>query len=296
MKQKQVGVLFSGGLDSTYLIYKNLKEGNYVRPYYIEIENNENKVILEKNRTKLLIEEFKKEFPNQISNMCYGMEIHVDQCCGLRYTQMPIWMLGLLFFQEESIDEFHIGYVCGDDMISYLDDIKKIHKSYDIFTNSKTKLKFPLSKTHKMEMYDGLPKKYLSLTVTCENPKIKDKPKTFVEIGDKISYNEYYSEKDLISDDRIIDYEPCGCCDPCKKILGNYSRYYGQRYEKINLVNSVNEVKWNYYKLSDSTKILLENLVKEVSLQDKYVRSDAYQLEIPFNYKYSDEYEVCEKE
>lgn len=38
---KKVGVLFSGGIDSTYLIWKNLKEGNYVIPFYVEIINNE---------------------------------------------------------------------------------------------------------------------------------------------------------------------------------------------------------------------------------------------------------------
>lgn len=45
---KKVAVLFSSGLDSTYLIWKNLNEGNEVFPIYITISNNENKTILEK--------------------------------------------------------------------------------------------------------------------------------------------------------------------------------------------------------------------------------------------------------
>ena len=51
---KKVGVLFSSGLDSTYLVWKNLKDGNTVVPIYIEIENNKRKTILEKNRIKLI--------------------------------------------------------------------------------------------------------------------------------------------------------------------------------------------------------------------------------------------------
>jgi len=57
---KKVAVLFSGGLDSTYLVWKNLNEGNIVYPIYIEIENNITKTILEKNRIELLYKEFYK--------------------------------------------------------------------------------------------------------------------------------------------------------------------------------------------------------------------------------------------
>lgn len=45
---KKVAILFSGGLDSTYLVWKNLKEGNVVLPIYVEIENNEVKTTMEK--------------------------------------------------------------------------------------------------------------------------------------------------------------------------------------------------------------------------------------------------------
>ena len=47
---KKVAVLFSGGLDSTYLVWKNLKDGNEVQPIYIEIQNNKVKSTIEKNR------------------------------------------------------------------------------------------------------------------------------------------------------------------------------------------------------------------------------------------------------
>ena len=57
---KRVGVLFSGGLDSTYLVWKNLKEGNTVVPIYLEIANNEDKSKLEKNRIELLRKVFNK--------------------------------------------------------------------------------------------------------------------------------------------------------------------------------------------------------------------------------------------
>ena len=302
MKSKKVGVLFSGGLDSTYLIWKNLKKGNTVVPYYIEIKNNKDKVILEKNRTELILEEFRKEFPNKVSNLCVGMEVDINTCCGLKYTQMPIWMLGVLFFQDETIDEFHIGYVCGDDMISYLDDIKGIYDSYKIFRKHKTKLKFPISKKHKYTLYSKLPEQYLKLTVTCEQPILINNeminfddllPKK-ITYGEKFELGKPVETVMLVNDieickstnDKIIKYKPCGECDPCKKILNSYANFYGYGfgnniYEDVRTEKLFKHVNWNYYKFSDDQKKILENQIKEVSLQKELdIIPDAHQLNL----------------
>ena len=42
-KNKRIGIFFTGGLDSTYLVYKNLVEGNSVVLYYTILKNNVNK-------------------------------------------------------------------------------------------------------------------------------------------------------------------------------------------------------------------------------------------------------------
>ena len=64
---KKVALLFSGGLDSTYLMYKNLEEGNIVYPYYIEVKNNEKKTELELNRSNLIVDVFKKNYNKSCS-------------------------------------------------------------------------------------------------------------------------------------------------------------------------------------------------------------------------------------
>ena len=74
---KKVAVLFSGGLDSTYLVWKNLTDGNDVQPIYVEVENNQTKTILEKNRTDLLVQEFCKEFPGKIHDIRYMIKVNV---------------------------------------------------------------------------------------------------------------------------------------------------------------------------------------------------------------------------
>lgn len=224
---KKVGVLFSSGLDSTYLVWKNLKEGNIVTPVYLEITNNVNKVIMEKNRVELLVKEFRKdtELTGKINNVEYTIDVGVRSCADkLFFHQIPIWMLGILFIQGLDIDEIQIGYVANDDAIPYLNDIKKIYKSYQSITEKLLPLTFPLMKMKKWQMVRELPQRYKDLMFTCENPRIIESTK----------------------EDTIIQYEPCCNCVPCKSIIasdyyetGNFPEIYRENIlkDKIHQIN-----------------------------------------------------------
>ena len=204
---KRIAVLFSGGLDSTYLVWKNLKEGNEVIPIYVEIENNETKSIIEKNRVKLLRTEFAKEFNAErrlMRDVEFAIKVSVHANEGsLYFKQVPIWLFSAVFLQGmDSVDEIQIGYVSNDDAISYLDDIQNIYKSYQTVSEPMKPLVFPLTKKKKYDMAHELPKQYRDLIFSCENARI---------IGSK--------------DAEIIKYEACCECVPCKHIIAD--EYYG---------------------------------------------------------------------
>ncbi len=193
----KVLIPFSSGLDSTYLIYKNLKEGNNVVVCYFEILNNVNKSIVEKIHREYLIKQFEKDFKNKIVDLgtilqCEVNKVYNNSC---QMNQIPIWLLGLYFACGDNIDEIQLGYVCGDDAISYLDDIKKLFKKYNKFSNKKfPKINFPLIKTLKKEITYKLPEKYKKFTISCEDPRIIKN-----------------------DDDDFLIYKLCGDCDVCKK-------------------------------------------------------------------------------
>jgi len=231
MNKKIVGVLFSGGLDSTYLVWKNLKDGNIVIPIYIEISNNYNKTIIEKNRIKLLYKEFSKEYSNNIKNIEYILKLEINTFNSNVYLkQVPIWILGILFAECLNADEFQIGYVCGDDSVSFISDIKRIYKSYLGLVEKQPPIKFPLTKEMKSDLYYQLPNNYKEYIFSCENPVI---------VG---------SEKN-----DIIRYNACCNCCACKTIIS--SKYYGNnRYPdeyKNNLIKdsifNLNEYGYNVY-------------------------------------------------
>ena len=57
-------ILWSGGIDSTYLLYKNLQAGHIVVPYYVDILNNKLKTEAEQQAIKLLSNELSPMFKN----------------------------------------------------------------------------------------------------------------------------------------------------------------------------------------------------------------------------------------
>lgn len=265
---KKVAVLFSGGLDSTYLVWKNLKDGNTVLPIYIEIENNEVKTKLEKNRIELLWKEFEKEFRNQeegyydfkLKPIKYAIKVSVHANEGsLYFHQIPIWMFSAVFLQGMvEIDEVQIGYVSNDDAISYLDDIQNIYKSYQPISEPMKPLVFPITKMKKYQMAEELPEQYRKYIFSCEMAIIKGSENA-----------------------ELIEYEPCCECAPCRTIIAN--QYYGIKgfsevYEKALLKQHAHTLKRAGYKILDKDgKDYFEDYYKLAE-----PRKEPYQLEIDF--------------
>lgn len=256
-KRKRIGVLFSGGLDSTYLVWKNLKDGNEVVPIYIEISNNKIKTILEKNRIELLYKEFGKEYDGeQLKFIEYVLTVSV--CANedsLYFKQIPIWMLGIMFSQSMGLDEIQVGYVGNDDALPYLHDIKKTYKSYQSISNNLVPLKFPLKKKKKWQIAEKLPKQYLDLIISCENPTI---------IGSE--------------DAKIVEYEPCGTCAPCRTIISSeyYSMGFPEIYNKKIEEIRVNELIGKGFKIINAKGVDMNESIELMPCQEPY------QLEINF--------------
>lgn len=223
-KTKNVIILWSGGLDSTYLVYDCLKKGYNVYPVYIKLLNNTSKTEMELDVIKKISEKMKEMFPNNFNELKITMSINIDYHYHNNYfQQLPIWILGILFSIKDDIDEIYLGYVTGDDAISYLNEIKKIYKSYSPIVSNLPKLLFPLSKTLKLEILNKLPSVLTDLTKTCEIPK-------------KIK-NEITNE---------IEYIECGQCDTCikkRKYLPNSFKHTDEKINKLIELNSEKIIK-----------------------------------------------------
>ena len=177
---------FSGGLDSTYLVYKTLKEGNNPILVYFEIINNLNKTRIELIHRKEIKKELEKHFridsilrkQIDIKDLEVQTKIEISGRVNESYilVQPPIWIYGIHSVSESIYDKIQIAYVLGDCAISYLEDIQNLYKAYTPFVRNKIDnlkpLEFPLIKYAKEEIANDLPDTISKLTWSCECPVV----------------------------------------------------------------------------------------------------------------------------
>ncbi len=215
-KPKHIGVLYTSGLDSTFLVYKNLKEGNVVQPFYVRLSNNDTKTKAELYNIDKQIELFREAYGESIKSIRTIMKLNIDE---FSYTtalvQAPMWVYALQFVQNCDIDEFQIGYVMNDCAISYLDEIKILYRTFHglaMMGSKQVPLAFPLTKYSKVDILTDLPGKYRRYLWSCEMPRV-------------------------IGEDDHIEYHPCGgTCHPCTKyhnIEREFKRGFPESYPSL---------------------------------------------------------------
>lgn len=179
--KKIVIVLYSAGLDSTYLLLKELDKGNYVIP----VVNHLNSDDLDYNYLLHYIIQLNMHhlYRTNLNRLIYSAESQIRNSSSFSYYQqvynaMSIFTLGYNFLQY--VDEVQIGLTLKDEGISYIPELRTLfNTSLKMIPNEevplKTKLTFPLSKMNKetiAEKLDKLQKKnHTDLKVmSCENP------------------------------------------------------------------------------------------------------------------------------
>lgn len=249
---KKVIVLFSGGLDSTYLLWKNLEDGNEVQPVYISIKNNYNKVKVEKQQTKKLYSKFHEKYGDKIKRVENILDFElITTNYSVNLAQIPIWISGILYYQSKRYDEIQIGYVMNDDAVSYIDVFKKIYESYSEILNEKIPIHFPLVKYSKVNIINNLPEEYHELITACENPRI---------------LNEKYLED--------IEYKPCGYCDACDGIIksNNFGKGLNNDYYEIKKRDVLADIEKYYGNIIELKNFVENEYNKPITIKPKQLK------------------------
>lgn len=208
-KAKVVGIMFSGGLDSTTLLLRELNKGNIVIPILNRFNSNDDRCSLFKymmtqitlNKIVDKISKIKTKKMILVSPIVCN---HIQFGClgdGFVYTQQMFNSVApacIGYERIRSIDEIMIGTVLGDQGVSYINDMKRIYNdamkfqvkttedntSYVVGRENKiAKLTFPLFKTEKSQIkseFTVLCNEFgfteMELPVfSCENLRIKNK-------------------------------------------------------------------------------------------------------------------------
>lgn len=201
-----VGVLFTGGADSTSLVLDNLERGNIVIPIY-------NRINIKYAAYHLVAfavySELKHRSPNSQNLMPIwnGLALDGDTLFGYSYChegfiQQPYNMFSLAYISPDItnlIDEFQIGIVSGDQSVPFTKQMKWAYQnmfalshlygvkgaSKDSAVTHRPVLAFPLVDKPKKTVFDILKKYEMDwIPLSCEDPDIS------VSIYGKVSEEE----------------------------------------------------------------------------------------------------------
>lgn len=209
-KAKVVGIMFSGGLDSTTLLLRELNKGNIVIPILNKFNSSDD----ETNMFKYMMAQITLNKINEKISKIKNKKMILVSPIICNHIQFGCLGHGFVFTQQlfnsvapacigyeriRSIDEIMIGTVLGDQGVSYINDMRRIYNAamkFQIKTpegntsyvagreNKIAKLTFPLFKTEKSQIkseFMDLCKYEFGFTemelpvFSCENLKITNK-------------------------------------------------------------------------------------------------------------------------
>lgn len=177
-KAKVVGIMFSGGLDSTTLLLRELNKGNIVIPILNRFNSNDDtcslfKYMMAQIALNKIVDKISKIKTKKMILVSPIVCNHIQFGCledGFVFTQQMFNSVApacIGYERIRSIDEIMIGTVLGDQGVSYINDMKRIYndamkfqvKTTEGYTsyvagreNKIAKLTFPLFKTEKSQI------------------------------------------------------------------------------------------------------------------------------------------------
>ncbi len=172
-KDKIPLVLFSGGMDSTYMLHQLLKEGD-VDTLYIKAGQAPDKVAKELIARKKIIWLLEKITGNRVRR---DLETEMGQLfCGMpdhSWSQPAMWMTGALHHIDgNKHSQLAIGYVSDDGIVSRLHNLQRAwHHLQKFSKHSKpAPVKFPQHTTTKQTIMKMIDERLWEHIWVCELP------------------------------------------------------------------------------------------------------------------------------
>lgn len=129
-----VAVLFTGGMDSTALVIKNLEEGKIVIPVYNWLNHCAESYRLLAATVYISFRDKCKVNTENLMPLLRGMKFPCTVTrreCFSGFIQQPLNAFSLAYLPEEItalLDEVQMGIVKGDQSVSFVDDMRKLYE------------------------------------------------------------------------------------------------------------------------------------------------------------------------
>lgn len=179
---------WSGGLDSTYLVLKAIREGRTVYAPYFKLTNNEHKSAAELQARRNLLDEI--DILADASK--YGQLIApIGPVANAEFNenhtvliQAMLWPVLVTAYCPTEVKEVWLAYVLEDHAVSWETEIKDLYAALSKFRGldgeNALRVHFPIKKVDKDTIVDRLKSLTLQhellgeLIWTCENPRVQE--------------------------------------------------------------------------------------------------------------------------
>lgn len=190
MNEKKPLLVFSGGMDSSYMLWKELEKGD-VYTCYVDCAQSRDKVPLELAARKKIIAFFEELTGNKVISDtvvtiggAFGIKMKTSYHTGSvtqdnnippdrTWSQAHQWMFGALYASDGTTKHsaLMIGNIMGDSIALHIEDQKQAWTYLQRFSkNTVIPLEFPLAYTTKELILEALPLGMLKDVWVCEMP------------------------------------------------------------------------------------------------------------------------------
>jgi 7-cyano-7-deazaguanine synthase in queuosine biosynthesis len=169
-------IIWSGGADSTLLVWRELKEKHIANTLYINTPFiHKIKIASEKIVRNKLKDKAKKN-----GWVIEDREINIDGDCNLYTKGMPqqtLWTMLACYFSLYENTELVFGFHRKDDALTKWEDLARMKDNINRLMGKNNTLSYPLESTNKYEIIEEIKReKLMDYFFTCENPKGIMKP------------------------------------------------------------------------------------------------------------------------
>ena len=171
-------VPWSGGLDSTYLVYKLLKEGHNVTAVCFDMNPQVKSYqdVRQREAISKIRKLFSEDYSVRLEILTLYDEIDIRAFStrnAFAFVQFPTIINAILYTLVPEHDYVALGYVVGDDIMSWMNDIVHLFNAWKPFLreNEYTELVLPLAKMSKYHIYHSLPSEIRKYVTWCESER-----------------------------------------------------------------------------------------------------------------------------
>ena len=204
-------LLFSGGLDSSYMLQMYLERGN-VETLYVKGLIHEDKIAKELDARKKIIAALQEKTGNYVlrDHIIDIGPIFGGGTADIGFAQPPMWIVGALQVSDyNKHSELAIGYVAGDQIACMIPYIINAWDNLQYFAkHGNIPVVFPLKVTRKVDILEAILPQIVQHIWVCEMPEWwRDGKMIYIPdgLGGKL--------------------KPCGKCPACITMVGTLHMY-----------------------------------------------------------------------